>query len=182
MTASVLVPLAEGFEELETVSLVDLLRRAGLQVSIAALGQLQVTGSHGIRITADCLLAQVLTETFDLIVLPGGPASTVLRDDPRLIELLQRQYQQQRFIGAICAAPMVLAKAGLLQNHRATSYPGVLDPADPANGLQTDQAIEQDGLILTSRGPGTALDFSLVLIELLCGASRRQQVEQALSR
>lgn len=183
MAQRVLIPLAEGFEELEAVTLIDLLRRAGLEVTTAALAQRLVTGAHQIPITADQTLDQVYDLDFDLILLPGGgPGSRHLRDDPRVIALLQRQHQQDRWLGAICAAPMALAKAGLLQGRRATSYPGALDPTKPEHGQQTGHAIEQDGKLITSRGPGTALDFGLALIELLCGADQRSQVEQALSR
>jgi 4-methyl-5(b-hydroxyethyl)-thiazole monophosphate biosynthesis len=183
MAQAVLVLLAEGFEEIEAVCLIDLLRRAGLQVTTAALQHLLVNGAHGIPIQADQRLAEVEHQHFDLILLPGGLLGTHnLAHDPRVIQLLQQQHQQEGWLGAICAAPMVLAQAGLLHNKTITCYPGTLAPDQPQNGHHTGNAIEQDGKIVTSRGPGTALDFGLILIELLAGLSIRQQVEQALMR
>jgi 4-methyl-5(b-hydroxyethyl)-thiazole monophosphate biosynthesis len=179
----VLLPLADGFEELEAVTVIDLLRRAGVQVSIAALRDRYVNGSHHIRIEADTLLDDALEEPFDMLVLPGGePGATTLRDDARIIALIQRFAGQGKPVAAICAAPKALVRAGVLDGKSATSYPGYLDEA-PAPGMRyLAQPVVIDGGVITSRGPGTAMDFALTLIEVLHGAEARREVEQGLMR
>ena len=177
----VLVPLAEGCEELEAVTLIDLLRRAEVEVVTAGLKPGIVIASRGVKLVPDVTLEVALQDQYDMVVLPGGmPGATHLQDDPRIISLLQKMAAAGQYTAAICAAPMVLAKAGLLEGKRATSYPGSLD-AYTGISLQT-AAVVQDGKVLTSRGPGTAMDFALALIEVLTGPDKRQQVEAALVR
>jgi 4-methyl-5(b-hydroxyethyl)-thiazole monophosphate biosynthesis len=177
----VLVPLAEGFEEIEAVTVVDLLRRAGIEVHTAALGGLQVTGSHGITIAADLALDAVRADEYDMIVLPGGmPGADHLKRDARVISLLRRYAAEGRYTAAICAAPGVLAHAGLLDERAATSFPGFLDAGSaPGIRLRTDPVVV-DGKVVTSRGPGTAVEFGLALIALLAGAAAREQVQSRL--
>lgn len=130
----------------------------------------------------DTSLDEVMDETFDMMVLPGGVGADRLDADPRVHELLKRHHQQGRYIAAICAAPKVLANAGLLDGRRATSYPGVLDKMDlPRVYVELERVISDDRVI-TSRGPGTAMDFALELIEKLSGRETRDQVEQGLVR
>jgi 4-methyl-5(b-hydroxyethyl)-thiazole monophosphate biosynthesis len=168
--ARVLVPLAEGFEEIEAVTIVDLLRRAGIEVRTASLAGSSVTGSHGITVAADMPLDAAVVADYDMIVLPGGmPGSDHLKKDARVVELLQRFAAEGRYTAAICAAPGVLAHAGLLDGRHATSFPGFLRE-DSAPGLRlSDAPVVIDGRLVTSRGPGTAIEFSLALIELLVG-------------
>lgn len=176
----VLVPLAEGCEEIETVTIIDLLRRAQIDVDTAALDGNGVTGSHDIGIAADMNLDAALGQDYDMIVLPGGlPGATRLEADSRLRELLLRMAANGRYTAAICAAPRVLAAAGLLSGREATSYPGFLDDYDVA---YSTAPVVVDGKIITSRGPGTAMDFALTLIERLRGAEIRNQVESTLQR
>ncbi|MEW5838729.1 MAG: DJ-1 family glyoxalase III [Pseudomonadota bacterium] len=179
----VLIPLAPGFEELEAISLSNILRRAGIEVITAGLHPGTVCASRGTVVTPDVLLEQVMEDDFDLVVLPGGlPGADNLRDDPRIIHLLQRTHADGRLVGAICAAPKVLAQAGLLQGRRATHYPGALS-AEALQGVNDSAAaIEMDGRVLTSRGPGTAMDFALALVEQLAGRDKRDEVERALVR
>jgi 4-methyl-5(b-hydroxyethyl)-thiazole monophosphate biosynthesis len=179
----VLVPLAAGFEEIEAITMVDLLRRAGIEVHTASLAGPTVTGSHGITVTADLPLDQARVTDYDMIALPGGmPGADHLKHDPRVISLLQQFAQSGRYTAAICAAPGVLAHAGLLEGRAATSYPGFLR-ADSAPGIRLrDEAVVVDGKVATSRGPGTALEFGLKLIELLEGVEARQRVQGALLR
>jgi 4-methyl-5(b-hydroxyethyl)-thiazole monophosphate biosynthesis len=126
--ARVLVPLAQGCEELEAVTITDLLTRAGIEVVTAGLDAEPVKASRGITLVPDTTLDAVMDQEFDMMVLPGGlPGADHLDADPRVHELLQRLHQKGRFTAAICAAPKVLAGAGLLDGRRATSYPGVLD-------------------------------------------------------
>jgi protein deglycase len=177
----VLVPLAEGFEELEAVTLVDILRRAGLEVVVASLAGSPVTGAHGIRLEADATLAAVERQDFDLIALPGGmPGAQHLKDDPRIAALVRRLHGMGRPVAAICAAPMVLDAAGVLAGRRATSYPGFLEGADAA--AVVGDAVVVDRGVITSRGPGTALDFALALVEQLEGRAARQAIESRLER
>ena len=177
----VLVPLAEGFEEIEAVTVVDLLRRAGIEVHTASLDGPRVTGSHDIALMADVALDAAVAGDYDMIVLPGGmPGAEHLKNDPRVISLLRRFAAEGRYTAAICAAPGVLAHAGLLEERSATSYPGFLD-ANSAPGIRLrDDAVVVDGKVVTSRGAGTALEFGLALIELLRGAEARRLVEERL--
>ncbi|MGD8497902.1 MAG: DJ-1/PfpI family protein [Chromatiales bacterium] len=180
--ASVLVPLAEGCEELEAVTIIDLLRRAGIEVVTAGLEVGPVSCSRGVVLVPDTTLDAVLDREFDMVTLPGGgPGADRLSRDPRIRELLQRHAAAGRYITAICAAPKALAGAGLLEGRRATAYPGVLDAA-PGGAELSEQSVEIDGRIVTSRGPGTAMDFALTLIELLLGRERRDAVEGPLQR
>ncbi len=177
----VLVPLAEGFEELEAVTIIDILRRAGLEVVVASLAGSPVTGSHGIRLAADTPLAALIEQDFDMIALPGGmPGAEHLKNDPRIAEFIHRLHDRGCPVAAICAAPMVLAAAGVLEGRRATSFPGFLADRDRSTGA--GDAVVVDRGVITSRGPGTALDFSLTLVEELLGAAARQAVESRLER
>jgi 4-methyl-5(b-hydroxyethyl)-thiazole monophosphate biosynthesis len=181
--ASVLIPLAPGFEDLEAVTLSDLLRRAGIEVVVAGLQRGLIRGSRGIRIEPDAYLDDVLTRDFDLIALPGGlPGAEHLRDDARVQALLKKMAAAGRYTTAICAAPMALAQAGLLDGKQATAYPGVLDSLQLPHTRSLGDAVVVDGKVVTSQGPGTAMDFALTLIELLVGSAMRHQVEAGLVR
>jgi 4-methyl-5(b-hydroxyethyl)-thiazole monophosphate biosynthesis len=181
--ARVLVPIAPGCEELEAVTIIDLLRRAGLEVVVAGLQDGPVKASRGVTLLPDTSLDEVLGLSFDMLVLPGGlPGADHLDQDPRIHRLLQQMAEDGKYTAAICAAPKVLANAGLLDGKRATSYPGVID----SMGLATTQVVAQpvviDGKVVTSRGPGTAMDFALSLIEALAGRAKREEVEAPLQR
>lgn len=179
----VLVPLAGGFEEIEAVTVIDLLRRANIEVVAASLVPGRVKGSHGIALEPDMELDAALAGDFDMIVLPGGmPGAANLAADPRIIAVLRRMAEDGRPTAAICAAPSVLAKAGLLEGRRATSFPGFLSAESAAGIRLTDEPVVSDGTVITSRGPGTAMDFALALIEHLQGHAARRRVEDALQR
>ncbi len=176
-----LVLFAEGSEELEAVTIVNILRRAGVTVTLAGLNAGQLRGSRGVVIQPDTELDTVLHHDFDMLVLPGGqPGTRHMKNDTRILKLVRLMTQQGKFIAAICAAPSILAEAGLLAGKRATSYPGSLD--EYASIHKQSDAIVEDGKIITSRGPGTAMDFALTLVELLVGTDKRQEVESALVR
>jgi 4-methyl-5(b-hydroxyethyl)-thiazole monophosphate biosynthesis len=180
---SVLVPLAPGFEDLEATTIVDILRRAGVEVITAGLTPGLVQGSRGLRVQPDAYLDEVLERDFDMIALPGGlPGSEHLKNDPRIQALLRRLAAAGRYTAAICAAPMALAAAGLLDGRRVTSYPGVVDRLELPGTVYLTQPVVVDGTVVTSRGPGTAMDFALALVELLVGRAVRDQVEAALVR
>ena len=182
-TPLVLVPLAQGCEELEAVTITDLLTRAGINVVTAGLDQKTVIASRGMKLVADNLLDDVLKKDFDMIVLPGGlPGADHLNNDHRIQTIVKRLAANNKYTAAICAAPRILATAGLLEGKRVTSFPGALDNF-PVNNLSYEEsAVVVDDKIVTSRGPGTAMDFSLTLIELLMGREKRDEVEAALQR
>jgi len=180
----VLIPLAEGCEELEAVTLIDLLRRAEITVITASLtNEYQLTASRNIRLMADTTLDEVIYDDFDMLVLPGGlPGTTHLNDDTRIHAIIKRLHLNNKAIAAICAAPLVLATSGLLDGKKATCYPGSLSAKDWPKIKLCDDSIVVDGNILTSRGPGTAMDFALTLIEYLTDQQTRNTVEIGLAR
>ena len=181
--ARVLVPLAQGCEELEAVTVVDLLRRAGIEVVTAGLDDQPVTASRGMVLVPDTTLDAALAAEYDMLVLPGGlPGADHLRDDPRIIDLVKRMHADDRYTAAICAAPRVLATAGLLDNRRATSFPGGIQAENIPGIDYVEESVVIDGKVVTSRGPGTAMDFALELIELLEGRAKREEVEAPLQR
>lgn len=181
--ARVLVPLAAGCEELEAVTIIDLLRRAGIEVVTAGIAPGIVKASRGTQLVPDTTLDSVLRDEFDMIVLPGGmPGAQHLKEDPRILGLLRKMADAGKYTAAICAAPTVLAEAGLLAGRRATSYPGFLDKLEVPGMTYLDDPVVADGKVLTSRGPGTAMDFALALIEALAGKAKRDEVEAALVR
>jgi 4-methyl-5(b-hydroxyethyl)-thiazole monophosphate biosynthesis len=177
----VLVPLAQGCEEIEAVTVIDILRRAGIDVISAGLDAQPVRASRGVMLIPDTTLEEALLQDFDMIVLPGGqPGTNNLKADPRILNLLKRMSSQGKYVTAICAAPSVLATAGLLDGKQATSYPGTLDSFAKVN--QQAAAVVTDGKLITSRGPGTAIDFALTLVEHLAGKTKRDEVESGLVR
>jgi protein deglycase len=172
-----LVLLADGFEEIEATAIVDVLRRAGVTVTTAALGQNPVRGSHGIALVADRALDGTDDSSFDAIVLPGGmPGSKNLKEDPRVTELLSRSAAQGKVVAAVCAAPIALEAAGVLAGKRATAYPGHELPS----ARYSEDRVVVDGNVVTSRGPGTAIEFSLVLVEKLAGAPTAERLRSAM--
>ena len=179
----VLIPLAQGCEELEAVTIIDLLRRAGIDVITASLDDQPVTASRGTVIVSDTDLETVKKSLFDMVVLPGGlPGADNLASDPRIIGLLKRHAKEDKMLAAICAAPKVLAHAGLLKGRKATCYPESLDALDLEEIQLSNAPIIIDGNIITSRGPGTAMDFALTLVESLIDKDKRDEVEAALCR
>ncbi|MGB1801051.1 MAG: DJ-1 family glyoxalase III [Gammaproteobacteria bacterium] len=178
---NVLVPLAQGCEELEAVTIIDLLRRAEINVVTAGLDSKPVTASRKTVLIPDTDLDTALKDDYDMVVLPGGlPGADHLDNDIRIKKLLIKMANSEKFTAAICAAPKVLSSAGLLKDKKATCYPTVLDSNNETD--ITGEAVVIDGKVITSRGPGTAMDFALQLIELLVGKDKRDEVEEALVR
>jgi 4-methyl-5(b-hydroxyethyl)-thiazole monophosphate biosynthesis len=165
---SALVPLAEGFEEIEAVTIVDVLRRGGVDVITAGLESAIVEGSHQMTVIADRVLDRIDPTTFDLIVLPGGPGTYKLKEDPRIADMLKQHAQAGKLTAAVCAAPLVLSEAGLLEGKKATSFPSVREQLQVGEYLTVPVVV--DGQIVTGRGPGTAMAFALKLVEILMGA------------
>jgi 4-methyl-5(b-hydroxyethyl)-thiazole monophosphate biosynthesis len=177
MDKTVLVPVADGTEELEAVAIIDVLRRAGAKVTVASVtGTRQITASRGVVIVADALIEDCTEKDYDLVVLPGGiPGAEHLRDSAELIGILKRQRDETRLYGAICASPaVVLEHHGLLAGHQATCHPGFVDQLTSTDRI--DDRVVMDGNCFTSRGPGTAVEFALALVERLYGKSKRYGV------
>lgn len=179
---SVLLPLAKGFEELEAVGLIDVMRRGGIDVRVAYLedefqGDL-VLGANGIAIQADVSLKNIISDDFDMMVLPGGWDGTyALAENARVIELLQ-EFKATKAVGAMCAAPFVLKKAGILGNNY-TCHPGAKDEIDHT-GYRGDMKVVIDGNVMTSQGPGTAVCFGLAILERLVGVESMQAVKEGM--
>ena len=170
-TPRVMILLAPGAEEMEAVIIIDVLRRAGVEVVVAGVeGHDAVACSRGVRLVPDVSLADVAAaETFDFIILPGGMEGTRrLGAAPAVGELLRNQEAAERGIGAICAAPAALAMHGVARGRRLTSHPAV-EPLVASHGEYTDDPVVEDGPLITSRGPGTAFEFALALAARLVG-------------
>lgn len=175
----VLVPLAPGFEEIEAVAVIDLLRRAQITVTVAGVDPGPIVGRTGITIVPDAVLIEVVGREYDLVVLPGGAAGAErLKREPALAALLRRTAEAKRLVAAICAAPTVLAAAGLLHGRRVTSHPSVKDQLVGVH--YHDEPIVVDDVIVTSRGPGTAVAFGLALVELLQGAAIATELRRSV--
>jgi len=178
MSKKVLVPIADGSEELEAVCIIDVLRRAGADVIVASVDRLQVTASRGVKLVADQLIADCMNDIYDLVALPGGmPGAEHLRDSKELEQILKRQYKEGRLYAAICASPaVVLQHHGLLAQRRATCHPGWLDHLENKNTEVVDSRVVKDGNCITSQGPGTAIEFSLKLVEMLYDEQKAKDV------
>lgn len=168
-TAAVL--LAEGFEEIEAITPIDILRRAGVAVTVAGLGGLSIAGAHGVTVGCDAEVASLETVDLDAVVLPGGmPGSKNLAASEAVRALCVRQAEAGRVVAAICAAPaLALASFGVLDNRRATCYPGFAEHFPSSATAVADEPVVVDGPVVTSRGPGTAFAFGLTLAALLAG-------------
>jgi len=177
MRKKVLVPIADGSEEIEAVCIIDVLRRAGAEVTVASVEKdLQITASRGVRIVADARIDDCANEGFDLIVLPGGmPGAERLRDSKALAALLRSQKDDEKPYAAICAAPAVaLQPHGLLEGRKATTHPGFVEQLKDAS--HAENRIVVDGSVVTSRAPGTAIEFALALVVLLFGEEKAEEV------
>jgi len=175
---TVLAILPEGFEEIEAVTTIDLLRRADVRVTVASLAENPlVTGRNQLTLRAETTLASVGEQAFDLLFLPGGPGVAKLRADARVPALARAQAAAGRWIAAICAAPAVLHDAGLLEGKRYTAHPSV---AGELKNILANERVVLDGKLITSRGAGTALDFGLSLIELLVSPTKASEIRASI--
>lgn len=175
---TVLAILAEGFEEIEAVTPIDLLRRAGVEVTVAALADgIHVTGRSGLTMHADTTLAAAEAREFDCLFLPGGPGVKPLRADPRVRALALRHHAAGRWLAAICAAPAVLHDAGLLAGRRYTAHFSV---ANELPAILAHERVVEDGRLLTARGAGTAIDFGLLLVAKLLSPAKAAEVAQSI--
>ena len=181
MNKRILIPLAEGFEEIEAVAVIDVLRRAGLEVVTASLdAETSVTGAHGIAVAADAPLASLDPGSFDAVVLPGGmPGTLHLMEDERVLAAVRCLHGAGKTPAAICAAPMVLAAAGVVDGVPVTSHPSVRGKLGGAEVREAPRVV-RSGNVFTSQGPGTAIEFALALVEELVGAERARELAAAL--
>lgn len=172
--------LAEGFEEIEAITVIDILRRADILVQVVSVtGELIVSGSHKISILADCLFEEHNFINTDMLVLPGGmPGTNGLDVHLGLRELLLDFAKQEKPLAAICAAPLVLGNLGLLKNKKATCYPGF--EAHLVGALLQDNEVVSDGAFITSKGPGTAISFALEIVKTLIGKKKVDELSQAM--
>jgi 4-methyl-5(b-hydroxyethyl)-thiazole monophosphate biosynthesis len=173
-----LVFLAEGFEEIEVVTPLDILRRAGIEVTTASIGAgIHVTGRCGLTVHADTTLSALGGQDFDCLLIPGGPAVKLLKEDARVVDLLRRQDKRNGWIAAICAAPAVLNVARLLGGRRYTAHFSVASELPAA--IQDERSVV-DGRLITSRGAGTALEFGLLVVEKLISPEKAAEVARAI--
>tara|TARA_R100001244_G_scaffold10690_18_gene12807 strand:+ start:7708 stop:8412 length:705 start_codon:yes stop_codon:yes gene_type:complete len=181
MTSRAVITVADGVEDLECVTLIDVLRRAEIEVVVASIeGRRMITCARGTRLTADAMLVDVLAQEFDLVVLPGGmPGAQRLAEHEPLAERVRQQAKAGKLFAAICAAPaLALQQFGVLKQRRMTCYPAFSDRLSGCTFV--DQPVVVDGNCITSQGPGTALEFALTLVEQLRGKGTRKQVAEAM--
>lgn len=177
MSQKALVILHPGFEEIEAVAPIDLLARAGIEVTQATIGaDLQVTGRNQITFVATDHFKEVKNELFDVLILPGGPGINELRNHPQLVGCIKNHHEQGRLIACICAAPLLLKDAGVLTTHMYTAHPSVIAELPEAQ----NSAVVEDRNILTSRGAGTATEFALKIVERLCGSDTAQSIADSI--
>lgn len=173
------VLLAPGFEEIEAITVIDVLRRADIDTTVLGVEARSVEGSHGIRVEADAVLAELREELWDVVVLPGGmPGAAHLRDHAGVQTLLKEQHARGGRLAAICAAPIALSSAGVLEGRKATSYPSFAEQISCAEYRQDRVVV--DGPVVTSRGPGTALAFALQLVAELKGAREATELAERM--
>lgn len=175
-----LILLAPGFEEIEAVAVMDILRRAGVDVVSAGIQPGVITSSHGIKLIPDIHIEMVQPNNYDMLILPGGmPGTTNLGNDNRVKELIANFHNSGKYLAAICAAPSVFSDVGILSDKNATSYPSI-QPQLKAKQVISDQKVVRDGNVITSQGPGTAFDFGFALAAILVGDEQAQQIRTAM--
>ena len=175
----IIIPISNGFEEIEAISIIDICRRANIEVIIASVENIKTIGAHNIKIEADCKIEDVKADDFDMIVLPGGlPNAFTLAEDENVQRLLKEFEEKNKKIGAICAAPYALHKAGVL-NQNYTCYPS-FEKKIKDDGYQDDKNVVTDNNVITSRGPATAIDFALEIVKTLKGNDIYHQIKTGL--
>lgn len=175
----ILIPLAHGFEEIEAITNIDVLRRAGLNVLTAGIGSREIEGDHGIKVETDTEISEVDADELTAVVLPGGmPGAANLRDSEQLLKIIKEVYEEDKLCAAVCAAPIVFDAAGILEGKNATSYPGFDDEMPSCN--YREERVVIDGNIITARGPGVAMEFALTIVEYLLDAEEKAKLEEAM--
>lgn len=165
--AKIIIPISNGFEEIEAITIIDVCRRANIDVTIAGVEDLEITGAHGIKIISDTNIQNISSDNFDMIVLPGGlPNAYTLAQNEKVQSLLKEFKEKNKKIGAICAAPYALHTAGVL-NENFTCYPS-FEQKIKLDGYHSEDAVVIDSNVITSRGPATAMTFALEIVNILC--------------
>ncbi|MGB7568561.1 MAG: DJ-1 family glyoxalase III [Chitinivibrionales bacterium] len=177
MNKHAIIILADGFEEVEAITPVDLLRRAGIAVTMLGLTSLDVKGSHDIVVKTDMVLND-FSGKYDALILPGGPGHKNLLESHKVLHLVNTSFQQKLLCAAICAAPSIFGKAGILKNKKATCFPGYEDKLGEA--IFVKERVVRDDNIITSRGAGTAVEFALEIIDYLVGKVEAEKVSQSI--
>ncbi|MCE5256512.1 MAG: DJ-1/PfpI family protein [Spirochaetaceae bacterium] len=175
------VLIADGSEEIEALTPVDYLRRAGIEVTLVGLRGFQVKGARGIVITANAVLESVCDILFDALIIPGGmPGASNIAASAKAVEMIKRHYREGKIVAAICAGPAVVLQGacGLLDGKRFTAFPGT--ESQVPRGIFVPDRVVRDGTIITSRGPGTAGEFAVSIIECLSGRQAAQSVAEAV--
>ena len=177
--SNLLIPISNGFEEIEAITIIDVCRRANIKVVIAGIESLEITGSHGVKIISDEIIEKVSSDDFDMIVLPGGlPNAFTLADNEKVQSLLKEFKEKKKKIGAICAAPYALYKADVL-NENYTCYPS-FEQKIKLEGYHSNEASIIDKDVITSRGPATAMIFALEIVKILCDKETYDSVKNGL--
>ncbi len=179
---SFLIPIGDGFEETEAITVVDLLRRAGIDIIVASVkdNELKVTGSHEIEITADVLLSNIEPEKLEGLILPGGPGVKELKRNMALLDLVRTNFSEEKLTAAICAAPTILAASGICAGKRMACFPAVEEELR-GNGIEVlREEVVEDGRIITSRGVGTAIPFALALIEAIKSKEVAEEIANSI--
>jgi len=169
-----LVVMGNNFEETEAVAVIDIMRRAKIKVVTASIDDKELIGAHGITLIADTDLGAVSPSDFDLVFCPGGPGTSRVRADKRVLKIVREIYEAGGYVAAICAAPTVLAAAGLLEGKRATFFPGCDDQM--AGAVLSDAPVEVDGKIITGQAAGSAITFGITLVETVLGKSAADEL------
>lgn len=168
--------LADGFEEIEALATVDILRRAGIDVTtVSVTNKKTVVGKMGVPVTADTLFEEMNTSDVEMLILPGGPGVSFLDKHEALKNLVKEFHKDNKWIAAICAAPTVFGKMGLLEGRKAVCYPGLEGDLKGAC-VQDEAVVVHDGNVITSKGPGTTFEFALKIVEVLKGADKAREV------
>ena len=177
--AKIIIPISNGFEEIEAITIIDVCRRANIEVTIAGVEDLEITGAHGIKIISDTTIENITSDNFDMIVLPGGlPNAFTLADNEKVQSLLKEFKEKKRKIGAICAAPYALQTAGVL-NENFTCYPS-FEEKIKLDGYHPNDSVVIDNDVITSRGPATAMNFALEIVKILCKENIYANVKNGL--
>lgn len=172
--------LADGFEDMEALAPIDILRRGEIDVTIAGVTGMQVVSSHNVKVTAEKDVKDIKADDYDAVICPGGmPGAANLRDSNDVIDIVKTAYQQGKIVAAICAAPMVLEKAGILSGKDFTMYPGMQNYAESGN-YKNDKLVVKDGNIITGAGPAAAFKFGLEILESLQGREKAQQIANGM--
>lgn len=177
--------LANGTEEVEALSVLDCLYRGGVEVDLIGINEVNhIISSHNVKIEVNKILSSLSKDNYsdyEAIVIPGGiPGATNLRDNDKVIEFLQYMNDNNKLCAAMCAGPIVLAKAGIISNKKVTSYPNFNEPLINANGIYTDDIVCVDKNIITARGPAISIYFGLEILEYICGKEKREQIAEQM--